>query len=402
MKTAFDRKIKILNLILLIFTVTLFGVLFLLGCNNNLNNVEENSNVGKTSQNTIETTKQTAETTGEKIDKEITGNTASTIKEAAEKNNSETELDSNNSTDATSKEVLFSFSVCGDNRPADDYLPQPKIFLKLLELIKKEDIAFHMTTGDIINGGTDNSKIIERQFSDYLNVLKILPVINFVSPGNHDTANDTSKKYFLEMINKKAFRQSMINGIQIFIPDIGNGTININTILKDESSINSFYYYFEFKGTYFIVLDAFEKGYWGAVESSQLTWLEKVLESLRDKEVFVFIHTPVYSVLNPETIVDSSKHMAFSSKKNQDYIRELFKEYKVDGVFSGHEHLYNKQFHDGTTYIITALSGEYPFVPEDKGGFYHFCKIDIREKSWTLNVIDKDRNSYYQEEIAFN
>ncbi|MGZ5486723.1 MAG: metallophosphoesterase family protein, partial [Nitrososphaeraceae archaeon] len=360
MKTAFDRKIKILNLILLIITITIFGILFLLGCNNRLNNVKENSNVRKTSQNIIETTKQTTETTREKIDKEITGNTASTIKEAAEKNNKETELDSNNSIDATSNEVLFSFSVCGDNRPADDFLPQPKIFLTLLELIKKEDIAFHITTGDIINGGTDNSKIIERQFSDYLDALKILPVINFVSAGNHDSANDTSKKYFLEMINKKAFRESLMNGVQIFIPDIDNGTININTKLKDESSINSFYYYFEFKGTYFIVLDAFEKGYWGAVESSQLTWLEKVLESLRDKEVFVFIHVPVYSVLNPETIINSSKHVAFSNKKNEDYIRELFKEYKVDCVFSGHEHLYNKQFHDGTTYIITALSGEYP------------------------------------------
>ncbi len=402
MKAAFDRKIKIFNLILLIFIVILFGILFLSGCNNNLNNTKENSDVGKTSQNTTDTDKQITETTGEKTDKEITGNTALTIKETAEKNTSETELNSDNSTDTTSNEVLFSFSVCGDNRPADDYLPQPKVFLKLLDLIKKEDIAFHMTAGDIINGVADNSKIIERQFSDYLNALKILPVINFVSPGNHDTANDTSRKYFLEMINKKAFRQSIDNGIQIFIPDTGNDAANSSTIVKDESSINNFYYYFEFKGTYFIVLDAFEKGYWGAVESSQLTWLQSVLESLKDKKVFVFIHTPVYSVLNPETIINSSKHVAFSSKKNQDFIRELFKEDKVDGVFSGHEHMYNKQFHDGTTYIITALSGEYPFVPENEGGFYHFCRIDVREKSWTLNVIDSNGNTYYQEEIAYN
>lgn len=402
MKADFDRKIKILNLILLIFIATLFGILFLSGCKNNLNNVEENLKVGKTSQYAIDITKQITETTGEKIDKEITSNTVSTIKEAVEKNNSENELDSNNSTDATSDEVLFSFSVCGDNRPADDYLPQPKIFLKLLNLIKKEDVSFHMTTGDIINGGTDNSKIIERQFSDYLNALKILPVINFVSPGNHDTANDTSKKYFLEMISKKAFHQSMIEGIQIFIPDTGNNTINSSIMLKDESSINSFYYYFEFKGTYFVILDAFEKGYWGAIKSSQLEWLEKVLESIKDKEVFIFIHTPVYSVLNPENITDGSTHVAFSSKKNQDYVRELFKKFKVDGVFSGHEHLYNKQFHEGTTYIITALSGEYPFVPEEEGGFYHFLKIDVRERSWTLNVIDNNGNFYYQEEIAFN
>jgi calcineurin-like phosphoesterase family protein len=383
MKADFDRKIEILNLILLIFIVTLFGILFLSGCNNDLINVEENSNFGKSSQYVTDNTKQITET-------------------AEEKNDSENEPNSYNSTDVTSDEVLFSFSVSGDNRPADDYLPQPKVFSKLLELIKKEDVAFHMTTGDIINGGTDNSKIIERQFSDYLNALKILPVTNFVSPGNHDTANDTSRKYFLDMINKKAFHQSMTNGIQIFVPDFDNDTINSKTILKDESNMNSFYYYFEFKGTYFIMLDAFEKGYWGAIKSNQLEWLEKVLENISDKEVFIFIHTPAYSVLNPETIVDGSTHVAFSSKKNQDYIRELFKKYKVDGVFSGHEHLYNKQFHDGTTYIITALSGEYPFVPEDSGGFYHFCKIDVRQDSWTFNVIKSDGSLYYQEEIAFN
>ncbi len=393
MNAVFDKKIKIINLILPVCIVILSGILFLSGCNDNSINIEENFNSVKTSQHVIDTAKQTAETTG---------NTTSTIKETAKKNNSENELNSYNATDTVSDQILFSFSVCGDNRPADDYLPQPQVFLKLLGFIKKEYVAFHMTTGDIINGGTDDSKIIERQFSDYLNALKILPVINFVSPGNHDIANDTSKKYFLEMINKKAFHQAIINGIQIFVPDISNSVISSKTILKDEDNINSFYYYFEFKGTYFIILNAFEKGYWGAVQSSQLAWLEKVLENVRDKEVFVFIHTPVYSVLNPETIADSSKHMAFSSKKNQDYIRELFKKYKVDGVFSGHEHLYDKQFHDGTTYIITALSGEYPFVPEDEGGIYHFLKIDVKERSWTLNVIDNNGDFYYQEEITFN
>jgi len=78
-------------------------------------------------------------------------------------------------------EVLFSFSVCGDNRPADDYLAQPEVFLKLLELIKGRDISFHMTVGDIINGGTNNSEIVKRQFSDYLDAVKILPLSIFNS-----------------------------------------------------------------------------------------------------------------------------------------------------------------------------------------------------------------------------
>ena len=203
------------------------------------------------------------------------------------------------------------------------------------------------------------------------------------------------------MVSKKAFRQAMIDGIQVFIPDFNDSGIGSKPVLKDESNMNSFYYYFEFKGTYFVILNAFEKGYWGAVKSTQLAWLEKILENLRDKEVFIFIHTPVYSVLNPENITDGSTHVAFSSKENQDYIRELFKRFKVDGVFSGHEHLYNKQFHDGTKYVITGLSGEYPFVPEEEGGFYHYLRIDVNNKSWVLNVIDSTGYLYYQEEILF-
>ena len=107
MKADFDRNIKILNLILLIFIATLFGILFLSGCNNGLINVEENSNFGKSSQYATDTTKKISETTEEKNDKEITGNTASTIKEAPEKNNSENEPNSYNSTDVPVMKYSF-------------------------------------------------------------------------------------------------------------------------------------------------------------------------------------------------------------------------------------------------------------------------------------------------------
>ncbi len=94
--------------------------------------------------------------------------------------------------------------------------------------------------------------------------------------------------------------------------------------------------------------------------------------------------------------------MAFSSKENQDHIRSLFKEYRVDAVFSGHDHLYSRQRIDGTEYIITGCSGAYPYAPEEEGGFYHFLKIVVKQESWILNVIDSKGDLYFREEILFN
>ncbi|MBE3036421.1 MAG: metallophosphoesterase, partial [Candidatus Atribacteria bacterium] len=146
----------------------------------------------------------------------------------------------------------------------------------------------------------------------------------------------------------------------------------------------------------------YEPGNWGAVKGQELSWLESVLAKMKDEEVFIFVHHPVYSVLNPDCITNGSKHVAFSSKKNQDYIRELFKKFNVDGVFHGHEHLFNKQNIDGTEYIITGCSGAYPYVLQEKGGFYHFLRIDVKKESWICNVLDSHGNLVEQEEISFN
>jgi UDP-2,3-diacylglucosamine pyrophosphatase LpxH len=301
----------------------------------------------------------------------------------------------------TADNILFTFIAAGDNRPANDILPQPEVFIDLLGYIEKSNPSFFVSTGDIINGNTDNQEIIKRQFLDYLNAAEVLSCINFIAPGNHDVANNTSKKYFLELINKQVFRQSELQDIQILeVESTKADTIEGN----DSNQVDniSFYYCFEFKDTYFVVLNGYEKGYWGTIKAEQLLWLEKLLEILIDKKVFIFIHPPVYSFLNPDCITDGSIHVAFSSKKNQDYIRELFKKFKVDGVFSGHEHMYNKHDHDGTEYIITGCSGAYPYTSEDEGGFYHFLKIEVKSDSWILNVINRDGNLYYKEEISFN
>ena len=235
--------------------------------------------------------------------------------------------------------------------------------------MKHENPSFFVNTGDIIMGNTQNPSILERQFSDYIHATSVLAIPMYISPGNHDVVNTVSRGFF-----------------EKFFLDSGS----------------EFFYSFKFEGINFIILDAYEPGNWGAVKGQELLWLESILAKMKDEEVFIFVHPPVYSVLNPDCITNGSKHVAFSSKKNQDYIRELFKKFNVDGVFHGHEHLFNKQDIDGTEYIITGCSGAFPYVSKEKGGFYHFLRIDVKKESWICNVLDSHGNLVEQEEISFN
>jgi len=268
----------------------------------------------------------------------------------------------------TTNEVTFSFAVSGDNRPANDALPEPPIFIDILNSIKKFSPAFYISTGDIINGGSNDSTIIKRQFSDYLKTVSILNCPIYVAAGNHEIQNNTGRKSFNKLFNN-------------------NGKT---------------YYYFEYQNTSFIILDAYEEGNWGAIKGDELSWLKNLLPSLKTEKVFVFLHPPVYSFLNPDCITDGSKKISFSDKKNQDDIRKLFKDNNIDGVFSGHEHMFHMQKEGNTEYVITALSGADPYVSKEEGGFYHFLIIDVKENSWVLKVMDVNGNLVEENEINFN
>ncbi len=366
---------------------------------NNQANDENETSTG------IESSSQTG--TGDKTSSESAGSN-----ESSAENESAVASESSNESGTTVDEnkILLTFVISGDNRPESNEEPQPEVFSKLLKYIKLQNPAFYINTGDVIMGNTENENVIKRQFSDYLDELKNLGVINFIAPGNHDVANDMSRKYFLEWVQKPAFDNAALADIEInpVLPgqelsgENSQQAANDETKIENDTAKNSFYYYFEQSGTYFVIINAYEKGYWGLVQGDQLLWLEQLLEKLKDKPVLIFMHTPPYSVLNPDCITDGSLHVGFSDRENQDNIRALFARYKVDAVFCGHEHLYDKQKHDGVEYIITGGSGSLLYAPADKGGFYHFIKVQVKTKSWTMDVIDSSGNKVYTEEILFN
>lgn len=285
--------------------------------------------------------------------------------ETTENTSSDEEI---STTTVTTEEISFSFAVAGDNRPAGNDSPQPQNFIDILNSMKKFNPVFYISTGDIINGGSTDTDIIKRQFSDYLEAVSVLNCPVYVAAGNHEIQNSVARDQFDKLFD------------------------------HDGRS----YYYFEYNDVFFIILDAYEGGNWGAIKDDELLWLENLLPTLKIEKVFVFLHPTVYSYMNPDCITDGSKKISFSDKKNQDDIRKLFKDNNVDGVFSGHEHMFHMQKEGNTEYVITALSGAEPYVSEEEGGFYHFCIIDVRQNSWILKVMDINGNLIEENEINFN
>lgn len=270
----------------------------------------------------------------------------------------------------TTDEVLFSFAVSGDNAPENDDLSQPEVFVKILNSMKEFNPSFYISTGDIINGSSLDPEIIKKQFSDFLEIVSVLNCPVYVAAGNHEVQNSASKNNFRKLL--------------------GN---NEKT-----------YYYFEYQDVFFIILDAYidVRSGGGKITGDELLWLQNLLPSLKTEKVFVFLHPPVYSKMNPHCITDGLLHIAFQSKKNQDDIRKLFRDNNVDAVFSGHEHLFYMQRKGNTEYVITGSSGSEPIVSGEEGDFYHFLIIKVKENTWVLKVMDTNGELIEKNEIIFN
>ncbi len=263
-----------------------------------------------------------------------------------------------------SNKPSFSFIVIGDSRPIDAASPQPRNFLKLIDQIRHEKADFLIHTGDAVVGYTNNFNLYVKQYEDFVKVINKLPFPFHLAPGNHDHMNRTGEKAF-----KK--------------------------ILKRDS-----YYAFNHKDSHFIILNTELNRQKGEIAKNQLEWLKEDLRNSRDsKHTFVVMHRPLYSVLNPEG--KKGKHLAFTDRRNEYEIRSLMLQYQVDVVFAGHEHLFNKQIHDGVTYIITGPAGSSPYTDILHGGFHHYVKVTVYDDRINISIVKLggkilDPNSIHQ------
>jgi len=144
------------------------------------------------------------------------------------------------------------------------------------------------------------------------------------------------------------------------------------------------YHSFDFENTHFIMLDVSRIEKAEDFPKEQMTWLSEDLQNNQGKEnIFVFFHKPLW----------------FKAMEDEasDPMHEIFKEYGVDVVFSGHYHNYFTGEKDGIRYICLGSSGgALGMESKDIGFFYQhlWCTVKGDKLDVALiklgNVLERD------------
>jgi 3',5'-cyclic AMP phosphodiesterase CpdA len=119
--------------------------------------------------------------------------------------------------------------------------------------------------------------------------------------------------------------------------------------------------------SYFIILDDNE----GNLSEAQLKWFEKELKKGSSyAHRFVFMHK---APINP---YQQSWYRIDKSAWTKPFMK-LCEDYRVDIVFSGHEHIFKENDFNGVKYITTGGGGMLPTIPSCDGGYIHYVSVNV-------------------------
>ncbi len=237
----------------------------------------------------------------------------------------------------------FSFVVIGDNRSGDD------IYRKIVAMAMGRKPDFIVNTGDMIATPGD-----KKGWATFWELSKPITVPYFLTVGNHDAHPKVP-------LSEKRYKE------QVDLPG------------------NELYYSFVAGNSLFIVLDSFMHDQEKMIAGEQLKWLQGLLSNSKQKHKFVFLHHPLYTDLG-------KGHHAHDSldeyPESRDRLEALLAKYKVDAVFAGHEHYYEKRMVDGFLHIITGGGGAPMYDKEEYGGFNHFVRVTVDGDTVSGDVVD--------------
>jgi len=228
----------------------------------------------------------------------------------------------------------FNFVILGDRAGS----PDQEVFSIIISEIERLHPDFVINVGDI----SDNCEEKEWQLAQ--KELNRLTTPFYYIPGNNDIADMTSESLY---VNKTGFQP---------------------------------FYSFDYENSHFIILDNSRYESWEEMPAEQMDWLKADLKTNKDKQLFVFMHKPFWYNNLADNKVDT--------------IHQLFREYQVKAVFTGHWHEYVYQQWDGIDYYIIGSSGAWisDKTNEEFGNFYHYGYVTVFEDSYDLAVIKAGYN----------
>jgi predicted MPP superfamily phosphohydrolase len=156
----------------------------------------------------------------------------------------------------------------------------------------------------------------------------------------------------------------LLNSGVKFYASLGNhDDPDIERLYKPFNMNGERYYTFKKNDVQFYALDS------NYMDAKQLTWLEQNLRSSNARWKVCFFHHPLYN--------DGKSHGPDLDLRNQ--LSPLLKDYGVNAVFSGHEHVYER---------IKPEQGIYYFIQGSSGKLVH---EDFHRKEVMVTSFDRDR-----------
>ena len=214
----------------------------------------------------------------------------------------------------------FSFAVFGDNKNSIFSFP------KLIDKLNRENISFSAETGDLIDNMIDGNS----EYKIYLKQISKIKKPFLVVPGNHETEGMSSAYYYI---------------------------------------FGKAYYAFSFRNSYFLMLDGSHETGMG---DEEFNWLKKQLEIAKNyKHTFVFFHIPIHDPVK-DSIVKAQFDEPFATK-----LQSLLDKYKIDMIFTAHQHGYFTGKWGNSPYTVTGGAGAELGGDDPKHFFHHYVLVDV-------------------------
>lgn len=150
----------------------------------------------------------------------------------------------------------------------------------------------------------------------------------FPAIGNHDYSNSDNFKESIKAFNKAFYylpsnscNEDMLDGYgkTVYYFDYYNSRfIVLNTVFKSSSSG-----------------DPEDKQQLIGITPEQLNWLENTLSSSNSTNNFILLHCPIIGTYQDYYSLPFDQ---------QEALFRIFKNYRIAGVYAGHEHSYNRRF----------------------------------------------------------
>lgn len=151
------------------------------------------------------------------------------------------------------------------------------------------------------------------------------------------------------------------------ISAMGNHDDDKGSKAQFEQNVGEREFSFSNRNSYFIVLDNTES----SLSAEQFVTLEEKLKSAGDyKHRFIIMHK------SPRSLYQQSWYRPELSAWPAPFMA-LCEKYKVDIVFSGHEHMFKNRVFNGVDYIMSGGGGMITQFPDHDGGYLHYLVVRV-------------------------